>query len=853
MGQIADIRQGTNISIALSPDGTSLVLDLLGGLWTLPATGGGAVALVPAGSGVGQPRFDRAGARVVVQRWLDGQWDLWLFDLETGDWRALTETPYDEREPEFSADAGSVLFAADSTGRFALWELDLGDGALRQLTNEDGDSSFPAVAADGALVYVNDDRGVSTLRLYDGNGRGTEIFRSDYRLAAPSWRPGGRVVVFDEIDGTRSSALRMLVLADEPVVKDLTWAEDIFAGRVAWRSAGEVIYAGDGQIWRRGIGALTRTPLHLFAAVGLSPPQATPITAALDAPGPHPAMGILGASSVGAVTAFAALGDLWLAERRDVRRLTDDAALDAFPNLSPDGDTLVFVSDRGGLMDLWRMDLENGVVTQLTGDAAKPFAVAIAPSGSHVAYLETEGLGPWSESTLRLLDVSTPYRPVTLARGLYAARGLRFEGTNGALEVLVEARREPAAAGREPLRFPTDLGVGTPVEAVAAARLAELAPQWTPLAPSEPYVIEVGRLFDGVSNDYLRHMDIHVDGQRITAVVRRGALPRSGKVVDARDATIYPGLIDVHAHQSAASGERLGRMWLLNGVTTVREITDDVADALERAESWASGRRMGPRLLISPTALSDGRAASMFTMDSAPEPAPGFGHLLYAERQQHGLAELALPRPLLELVQPSDGAALPYFRISSGNVTYQDTLAVLLASQTAVSTGFAALSQWPAPGLEGNRAVAASLAALFSPGELNTWTRGNPVEPTVIAPLTETVARIVRGGGRVTISSDAPAVPYGYGVHTELALLARAGIPNDQVLRLATAGNAMALGRGRELGTIEAGKLADFVVVSGDPLARIADTVTIIATVRGGVWLTREELVKRPTQDAPAR
>jgi imidazolonepropionase-like amidohydrolase len=94
-------------------------------------------------------------------------------------------------------------------------------------------------------------------------------------------------------------------------------------------------------------------------------------------------------------------------------------------------------------------------------------------------------------------------------------------------------------------------------------------------------------------------------------------------------------------------------------------------------------------------------------------------------------------------------------------------------------------------------------------------------------------------------------VPYGYGIHTELALLAAAGIPNDQVLRLATAGSALALGLGQALGTIEAGKLADFVVVTGDPLARIADSASIIAIVRAGVWLTREELLERHATSSP--
>jgi hypothetical protein len=329
-------------------------------------------------------------------------------------------------------------------------------------------------------------------------------------------------------------------------------------------------------------------------------------------------------------------------------------------------------------------------------------------------------------------------------------------------------------------------------------------------------------------------------------------LPQPSKVFDARDATVYPGLIDVHVHQSATSGERLGRMWLLNGVTTVREITDDVADALERAESWASGRRWGPRLLISPIGISDGIVSGgMFTLNGGPEPAPGFGHLLYAQQLRHELPGLTLRTPLRELIQPTDGAAVPYLRISAGGVTYQDTLAMLLASQTTLSTGFAALNAWPGGADGSDRAWMASLAALFSPAELGVWMRGDSIDPRVIAPLTGTVARIVRGSGRVTIASDAPAVPYGYGVHAELALLAAAGIPNDQVLRIASAGGAIALGLGRELGTLETGKLADFVVVRGDPLARIADSATIVATVRGGVWLAREELEKRPGGSVP--
>jgi imidazolonepropionase-like amidohydrolase len=89
-------------------------------------------------------------------------------------------------------------------------------------------------------------------------------------------------------------------------------------------------------------------------------------------------------------------------------------------------------------------------------------------------------------------------------------------------------------------------------------------------------------------------------------------------------------------------------------------------------------------------------------------------------------------------------------------------------------------------------------------------------------------------------------VPYGLGVHLELALLAGAGIANDQVLRLATAEGALALGLEQQVGTLEEGKLADFIVIDGDPLARLADSLRITAVVKGGVWLDRQRLLQRP-------
>jgi hypothetical protein len=179
--------------------------------------------------------------------------------------------------------------------------------------------------------------------------------------------------------------------------------------------------------------------------------------------------------------------------------------------------------------------------------------------------------------------------------------------------------------------------------------------------------------------------------------------------------------------------------------------------------------------------------------------------------------------------------------LSPGFTAYQDGFSRLIASETTFVTGLAALAGlngWPAPRPRDDRAF----GALFTPAEQSAWGRPDALA-TAVPAIERTVARLVRAGGRVGVGSDAPAVPYGLGVHLELALLARAGIATDQVLRMATAEGALALGLEQHIGTLEEGKLADFVVLEGDPLAHIADSLRIVAVAKGGAWYPRADLL----------
>jgi imidazolonepropionase-like amidohydrolase len=74
----------------------------------------------------------------------------------------------------------------------------------------------------------------------------------------------------------------------------------------------------------------------------------------------------------------------------------------------------------------------------------------------------------------------------------------------------------------------------------------------------------------------------------------------------------------------------------------------------------------------------------------------------------------------------------------------------------------------------------------------------------------------------------------GYGLHHELELYVRAGIPPAEVLRLATLTSAQVIGANGERGVIAPGKLADLILVDGDPSAQIADIDKLVMVMKGG-------------------
>jgi len=878
---IADIQQGTNMALAVSPNGEFIVIDLVGQLWQLPITGGAASPLTPSDVSARNPRFSSDGDYLVYQRRIEGQWDLWLLELVTGERQRLTGPPHNEREPEFSMDGASIVFASDRAGSYDIWELDLETSQNRRVSQTLGDASSPSVSDDGAIAFVNQHGDAWTLEVLAATGTTAVLINASHPLHAPSWRPGGGVILFTERTDTGSSDIKMAVLSEPPVIKRLTHNEDVFGFRAGWLSPADYLYTADGGIWKRTIAGADRSPVQLFAGVGIMR-SSHPLQVTGHAPvGEQVVRGIRAPrrSNSGRYRAFTALGDLWLQESdEEIRQLTNDPHLDIDPVFDANDESIIFASDRAGKMDLWEIFLATNEVVQLTDTLGNSFRPVISPDGNQVAFLHTMGLGPWHRTKLEVLSRLHGGIPRTLVDDFADAGAPQWDSDG--LGLLIPSAIPPASAGLSsslaalhvdinsgaitwsPISSspPSENGSAGEISTEAADSLGEPVLSWTPHQDEHRYVVQVDRLFDGVRNQYRRHMDIHVTNGRITDVTTRGLSPLPSTVVDARSYTIIPALIDSHAHQSALGGERLGRLWLAYGVTTVREVDSNDTDALERREAWSSGQRLGPRLLLSSSQLmpdssdaniDEDTLIDVYEFDSQqPERlataslanARALGRAIYSN-SLYPAARYGING--LEHIGSRNEQPFGLERSLLGR-TYQDVISILVQTRTAVTPSLAAFGGFQQI-ITGNRLWSAESAytQLYNAHEIRDWQTESYSQVT-IAGLQETVATLVRAGGRISTGSDAPAVPYGLGLHAELALLAGAGLPNDQVLRIATADAALALGLEHDLGTVEVGKLADFLVLSGDPLARITDSLRIEAVVKGGIWYDRQQLMTTP-------
>ncbi|MGB1263895.1 MAG: TolB family protein, partial [Cognaticolwellia sp.] len=161
-----DVRQGTWMNVDISPDGKTVVFDLLGDIYTMPIAGGEAKALMTDIAWQMQPRFSPDGKHIAFTSDEDGGDNLWIMKADGSAGKAVTsETFRLLNSPAWSPDGNYLVGRKHFTGSRSLGAGEVwmyhktgGNGVmLTKRPNEQKDLGEPAFSHDGKYVYFSQD------------------------------------------------------------------------------------------------------------------------------------------------------------------------------------------------------------------------------------------------------------------------------------------------------------------------------------------------------------------------------------------------------------------------------------------------------------------------------------------------------------------------------------------------------------------------------------------------------------------------------------------------------------------------------------------------------------------------
>jgi imidazolonepropionase-like amidohydrolase len=406
-----------------------------------------------------------------------------------------------------------------------------------------------------------------------------------------------------------------------------------------------------------------------------------------------------------------------------------------------------------------------------------------------------------------------------------------------------------------------------------------------------PLVFTNANLFDAETGKTIPNTTVVIAGNRIRAVGPAGAfnVPKTAEVIDARGRTLMPGLWDMHVHL----GPNDGLMHIAAGVTSVRDMANDTDALLALKGRIEAGEEIGPRILMA--GIMDGRGpyagptkVLVDTEDEARAAIETYAGLGYAQVKIYSSIKPELVPKIIEMAHARGlrvSGHVPAFMtaeqfVRAGADEFQHINFFVLnflfddVKDTRTPVRFTAVADRAAT-LDLSSARVRSFVELLKE-------RKTVVDPTVnifegmftdrpgqipagFAAIADRLPPQVRRGllagglpvpegkderyresakallrmvkmlydAGVPIVAGTDSTP-GFALHRELELYAEAGIPPADVLRIATLGAARVMKRERELGTIAPGKVADLILIDGDPTRRIGDIRRVSLVIKDG-------------------
>jgi imidazolonepropionase-like amidohydrolase len=389
-------------------------------------------------------------------------------------------------------------------------------------------------------------------------------------------------------------------------------------------------------------------------------------------------------------------------------------------------------------------------------------------------------------------------------------------------------------------------------------------------------------------------MTVVIKNERISEIGQSGrvTVPRGAQVVNASGKYLIPGLWDMHVHLSWTKATALPVL-IANGVTSVR----DLGGRLEELDEWrtkiSAGLLTGPRILRAGPILN-GQKFNAFQMVSGNAyetrgvvralkevgvdflkthrrmPRDSYFALIDEAKKQG----LTLVGHIPMTVTPEEASDAGQATIEHAETLFEGTFAAALKdrklpdairqfraeeaeklfarfvkNKTVVDPtliafrSFVDISDPSAPPDPRSRYVALSLKKEWQKIAKPVSAEDLAEMKATVVELREVVRQMNRSGVTLVAGSDiaGPRIP-GFSLHDELVLLVEAGLTPMQALQAATFTPAKVLSKAKDLGSIETGKLADLVLLDGNPLDDIRNTQRIRAVIVNGKLLDRATL-----------
>jgi imidazolonepropionase-like amidohydrolase len=397
-------------------------------------------------------------------------------------------------------------------------------------------------------------------------------------------------------------------------------------------------------------------------------------------------------------------------------------------------------------------------------------------------------------------------------------------------------------------------------------------------APGSVVIKEV-RIFDG--EKVIPGGTVLITGDEIAFVGENIRTPEDADIVDGKGMTLLPGLIDAHVH---VWGEQVLRQALVFGVTTVVDMFMDPATMNDIKESQASGQGDDMAALISSGVLATapGGHGTEYGVDiptlTKPEEAQSFVDariaegsdfvkIIYDDGTAYGIEWPTLDEATLGAVVSAAHERGKLAVVHTGTLsaartaieagadglahlysddTFDPDFGSLLAEQQAFviatlsvlesisgTSGASALIDDPHISSYLTQASRSSLRKAF-PSATPAGRKGYEAAERAVRQLRTAGVPILAG-----TDAPNPGTTFGASLHRELRLLVDAGLTPVEALRAATSVPAERFGIA-DRGRIEAGYVADILLVRGDPTQEIKATRDIVAVWKSGRRLDRE-------------